>query len=65
MAPRGLTKMPRDPKFYNFYRKVYGVVFCKNSFFLVYWILRNACKCNESDKSLIFSYAPCTGNVTT
>jgi hypothetical protein len=34
MAPRGLTKMPRDPKFHNFTCEVYGIVFCKNNFWL-------------------------------
>jgi hypothetical protein len=36
-----------------------GLFFVKTIFFLVCWILRIACKCNQSDKSLIFSYAPC------
>jgi hypothetical protein len=60
MAPRGLTKMPRDPKFYSFSRKIYRVIFCKAVFSLVYWILRKVFKSNKTDKSLIFSYASCT-----
>jgi hypothetical protein len=55
----GLPKCLGTPNFTILFFRYMGLFFVKTIFFLVCWILSIAFKCNESDKSLIFSYAPC------